>query len=120
CRQETPTSDWHMWLLNHQEVIARPFRKWFNLNTSFRPETLEANLPSWKPRVLEKLDGSLGILFWYGGQKRPYIATRGSFASDQAIWATNWYRAKFGNWPIADSAKWPKDYTPLFEIIYKE
>jgi RNA ligase len=120
CRQDTATSDWHIWLLNHQEVIARPFRKFFNLNTGFRPETLEANLPSWKPRVLEKLDGSLGILFHHGWRNEAYIATRGSFASDQAVWATKWYRDKFGNWPIADSASWPKGYTPLFEIIYNE
>ena len=122
CRQDCATSDWPMWLLDHQEVIARPFRKFFNLNTSFRPETLEANLPSWKPRVLEKLDGSLGILFWHQSfaRREPHIATRGSFASEQAIWATKWYRAKFGNWPIADSASWPEGYTPLFEIIYDE
>ncbi len=120
CRQDCATSDWHMWLLNHQEVIARPFRKFFNLNTGFRPETLEANLPSWKPRVLEKLDGSLGILFWHTHFREAFIATRGSFASEQAIWATKWYRARFGNWPVADSASWPKGYTPLFEIIYDE
>ena len=99
--------------LSAQEVIARPFRKFFNLNTSFRPETQEAALPLDKPRVMEKLDGSLGILYWYEG--KPSIATRGSFASDQAKWATNWYREY-----VWREAHWPEGYTPLFEIIYKE
>lgn len=100
---------------NTGEVLARPFRKFFNLNTSFRPETLEANLPSWKPRVLEKLDGSLGILYKDGDGKSA-IATRGSFASDQAKWATAWYR----DHNLQAPHMWPEGYTPLFEIIYKE
>jgi RNA ligase len=121
CRQECANDVNPIWLLDHQIVIARPFRKFFNLNTSFRPETQEANLPfDQAPRVLEKLDGSLGILFWHGWRKEPIIATRGSFGSDQAQWATKWYRAKFGNWPIPDSSVWPEGYTPLFEIIYNE
>jgi RNA ligase len=32
--------------------------------------------------VYEKMDGSLGIVFWYRGQW--VVATRGSFTSDQA------------------------------------
>ena len=110
-------------IVNNQtdEVLARPFRKFFNLNTSFRPETQEANLPSTTPVVLEKLDGSLGILYWYNG--RPAIATRGSFWSDQAQWATKWYHERF--WQAihdepVECGEWPKGYTPLFEIIYKE
>jgi RNA ligase len=125
CRQEVVTSDRPIWLLDHQVVVARPFRKFFNLNTSFRPETQEANLPfDKKPRVLEKLDGSLGILFWHGWRKEPIIATRGSFASEQAIWATKWYREHFYAPNALDCNRnwgcWPKDYTPLFEIIYDE
>lgn len=107
------------------DVLARPFRKFYNLNTSFKPETLEANLPSWKPRVLEKLDGSLGILYKYNGVEQ--IATRGSFASDQAIWASQWYiehmmskSEPYGIYTHFKQYEWPYDYTPLFEIIYKE
>jgi len=131
CRQETATSDWPIWLLDHQVVVARPFRKFFNLNTSFRPEAQEANLPfGQKPRVLEKLDGSLGILFWHGWKKEPIIATRGSFGSDQAKWATKWYKQhcaeRYALWQPTDSGpyfpeiNWPEGYTPLFEIIYDE
>lgn len=107
------------------DVLARPFRKFFNLNTSFRSETQEANLPAVAPTVLEKLDGSLGILYYYDGKSS--IATRGSFTSDQAKWANKWYNQHCSKiW--FDSAKanqpkeiqWPEGYTPLFEIIYKE
>src|SRR6266852_4602188 len=69
-------------------VIAKPFRKFFNLNTSFRPETHEANLPPEPPEVTDKLDGSLGILWQYDGEVG--IATRGAFESEQAVWATRW------------------------------
>lgn len=108
---------------NTGEILARPFRKFFGLNFPNRPETMEENLPVHKPRVLEKLDGSLGILFKYGGYS--HIATRGSFVSEQAIWATEWYKRHFYvPLPTFDQPvwkdKWPEGYTPLFEIIYEE
>lgn len=127
--QQLPSPDEGLYSrLSNQEVIARPFRKFFNLNTSFRSETQEENLPNLKPRVLEKMDGSLGILYTYNGIER--IATRGSFASDQAKWATDWYRkhlnARYVGAGTAQSHymtepfEWPIGYTPLFEIIYTE
>lgn len=101
------------------EIIARPFRKFFNLNTSFRPETMEETLPNVKPYVSEKVDGSLGILFKHenkGFGPNVHIATRGSFASEQAQWATAWYRKH----TMGLYGDWPAGYTPLFEIIYNE
>jgi RNA ligase len=102
---------------NTGDVLARPFRKFFNLNTSFKPETMEENLPYKKPDcILEKMDGSLGILYPYNNKQ--YIATRGSFSSDQARWANTWWdRLAFYN---TGYPEFPKGYTPLFEIIYKE
>jgi RNA ligase len=94
------------------EVIARPFAKFFNLQTLDRPETCFANLPATAPEVTEKLDGSLGILYRYKGFTG--IATRGSFQSDQAAWASAWYNK---NMP---AAVWPVGWTPLFEIIYPD
>ena len=104
-------------IVNNQtdEVLARPFRKFFNLNTNFRSETWENNLPLEAPSVLEKLDGSLGILYDLEGDS--FIATRGSFWSDQARWATNWLTLHEMSGQIKG---WPEGYTPLFEIIYKE
>lgn len=94
-------------------VIARPFKKFHNLNTPSIPETMEENLPDIVPEITEKYDGSLGILYTYDGQTA--IATRGSFTSDQAKWATNRYRNHYIMPP-----KWSKGFTPLFEIIYPE
>jgi RNA ligase len=58
------------------DIIATPFHKFFNIEEGkFEPtENFE---------VYEKMDGSLGIVFWYRGQW--VVATRGSFTSDQAI-----------------------------------
>src|SRR5271157_1288782 len=94
------------------EVLARPFNKFHNLNTAGVPETLEANLPNEAPLVTAKLDGSMGVLYQYKGEWG--IATRGSFDSDQARWATKWYRES----PFKPD--WNEAYTPVFEIIYAE
>jgi len=93
-------------------VLARPFNKFHNLNTAGVPETLEANLPNEAPLVTAKLDGSMGVLYQYKGEWG--IATRGSFDSDQARWATKWYRES----PFKPD--WNEAYTPVFEIIYAE
>lgn len=112
------TIDWCRGLIvdDDDNVIARPFRKFHNFNTASVPETLEANLPKTTPTILEKLDGSLGILWRYDGHWG--IATRGSFTSPQAIWATEFVKKGIdGGWMNLD---FPQNVTPLFEIIYKE
>jgi len=101
-------------------VIARGFNKFHNLNTEFAPETMEANLPKIAPLVTEKLDGSMGIQYVW--DDKIWVATRGSFASEQAIWATDWLRkhyAEDSNYYWAHRAESP-DWTMLFEIIYAE
>lgn len=84
------------------EIIQRPFKKFFNLGES--PE-----IPDGDFHVYEKYDGSLGILYWV--DDKPFIATRGSFNSEQA---------KKGSELIQnyDVSKLNRDYTYLFEIIY--
>jgi RNA ligase len=62
--------------------------------------------------ITEKMDGSLGILYRLGNQYR--IATRGSFHSDQAEWATKFLH---GHYTLDDL---PTELTLLFEIIYPE
>lgn len=98
----------------NDEVVARPFSKFHNFNTSYIPETMEENLPKEIPLVTMKLDGSLGILYLWADEW--YVATRGSFASEQAVWATAWYHEHMKSNP----ASWPADVTPVFEIIYSE
>jgi RNA ligase len=96
-------------------IVARPFPKFFNLGE--RPETQVQSLPDLPFTVLEKIDGSLGVLY-RGPDDQLRVATRGSFTSAQAAWATNWLnglndetRARLGS--ILDSG-----LTPLFEIVY--
>lgn len=53
-------------------IVARPFAKFFNI------EEMPANaIPDEPFEVYEKLDGSLGTLYWL--DNAPFIATRSSF-----------------------------------------
>jgi RNA ligase len=107
--------------LHTKEIVARPFKKFHNLNTQSMPETMAENLPPYFPEITVKMDGSLGI--WYDdGTPEGAIATRGSFTSPQALWATKWWKLE------ANAARrqnglygpWKGYWTPLFEIIYPE
>lgn len=99
------------------EIVARPFEKFFNLGTSYRPETFKENLPCRPPLVTEKLDGSLGILWEYRGHIG--IASKGSFHSEHAEWATEWYvkNIQLAMAPEFTGVIWPQGYTPIFEMI---
>jgi RNA ligase len=98
-------------------VVARPFAKFFNLGDKAQPQIVVSDHPA---QIFDKLDGSLGILWEYEGHVG--VATRGSFDSEQAVWATDWLDAN--NW--ADGIGhglykfWPDGVTPLVEIIYPE
>lgn len=90
-------------------VVARPFEKFFNYEELIHGKV---EIPKGSFEVYEKLDGSLGILYFIGDI--PYIATRGSFESDQAIHATSILHSAYKNSiPHLDKSK-----TYLFEIIY--
>lgn len=86
-------------------VRARPFPKFFNYGD---PQIGE--LPQEPFTVTEKVDGSLGILYFLGGEA--YIATRGSFTSEQAVEGTKMLREQEIGVPV--------NATPLFEIVYPE
>lgn len=98
-------------------IIARPFEKFFNveelqgLNESSK---LHIEIPELPFRAFEKLDGSLGIGYWWNGKL--YISTKGSFVSDQAIKANEILESKYAG----VSEKLNQNYTYLFEIIYPE
>lgn len=102
------------------EIVSRPFKKFHNLNTSHIPETnidvITTHFINESPIVTEKMDGSLGILWRFENEWG--IATRGSFVSDQAKWATNWYKSQIdqGKLRLFETSEW----TPLFEILYAE
>ena len=71
-------------LVVHREtgrVVARPFPKFFALDALER-------LPEGRPRVFDKVDGSLGVVYREPRSGRWSVATRGSFDGEQARWAT--------------------------------
>lgn len=92
-------------------IKALPFKKFFNMSEHTGEDSTLPSLPLEEFEVFDKMDGSLGILYWIG--EEPRIATRGSFTSDQAIKGTGMLR-KYPN------AVWDRQYTYLFEIIYPE
>jgi len=94
-------------------VIARPFSKFFNYE-EYQEGSFLGKLPAFhRFTALEKMDGSLGILYFLpDGEGR--IATRGSFESEQAIEATRIWKEKYTAVPYSAG------FTFLFEIIYPE
>lgn len=91
------------------KCVARPFPKFFNLGE--HNSTFLFNLPNEPYAVMEKVDGSLGIIYYY--EDRWNVATRGSFASDQSREATKMLE----NYSTGGLRK---TYTYLCEIIYPE
>lgn len=91
------------------KVVARPFPKFFNLG-----EMENQVLPDTTFEVYDKMDGSMGILYWI--DEVPFMASRGSFASDQSDKANEMLHGKYKeSWSLLD-----KNKTYLFEIIYPE
>lgn len=98
---------------NDNEVVARPFKKFFNGSLNFN------NLSGWELddpiEVTEQIDGSLGILYPDPRQPTGYaVATRGSFTSLQAEHATELYQQTYQNFKPSPAL------TYLFEIVYPE
>ncbi len=106
---------------DQDNVIARPFEKFFNLGDSHSAQ-MDWDAPV---EVTDKKDGSMGILYstivdpayhgaastdgyWYS------IATRGSFQSDQAIHATKLWLDRYRHVKVHDG------FTFIFEIVYPE
>ena len=86
-------------------IVARPFRKFFNIEEG-------KHTPTSKFEVYEKMDGSLGIMFYYRGEW--HYASRGSFTSDQAIKFKEIFESKYKTSHLTITN------TYLFEIIYPE
>jgi RNA ligase len=100
---------------NTGEIVARAFRKFFNYD---HKDTPTINLDD-EVVVMDKMDGSLGILYRVPGTERFAVATRGSFDSDQARHATKLLNEKYAEWLDTNVAALHL-VTPLFEIVYPE
>ncbi|MCL1868111.1 MAG: T4 RnlA family RNA ligase [Paludibacter sp.] len=90
-------------------IVSRPFKKFFNY-WEIDPE----KIPHEHFAVTEKVDGSLGISYWYKGVWR--IATRGSFDGKQASKANEILQKKHSK----SIKKMRPELTYLFEIIYPD
>ncbi len=91
-------------------VIAEPFGKFFNYE-----EVIDKNIIPWDSEYVyaqDKMDGSLGILFFY--DEEWIMSTRGSFTSEQSIRGMEILKSKY------DLNKFHKEFTYLSEIIYPE
>jgi RNA ligase len=92
---------------NTFEVVARPWKKFFNYGESNFIADVTDRV---KIQVTDKADGSLGIL--YPTDDGYAIATRGSFTSEQALHATGVWFDKYND--VEPLNGW----TFLFEIVY--
>jgi RNA ligase len=89
-------------------IIARPFGKFFNYEEVYNQVPTKGDYVY----VQEKMDGSMGILFYYEGEW--IMATRGSFTSDQAVKGMEIAKRLF------NLDAFEKSITYLCEIIYPE
>lgn len=94
-------------------VVANPFPKFFNLG---QMGVFPADLMKLGGEIImtEKMDGSLGVIFYDGVAEKWRIATRGSFVSDQAV------RGQHILDSYIDLGYVPRDLTIMCEIIYPE
>jgi T4 RnlA family RNA ligase len=106
-------------ILGHDGTIhARPLVKFFNLteHTYENQNPITGPLPNEQFEVFAKEDGSLAISFIWEGKVQ--LATRGSFESEQAQWATYFLHTNLSK-QAAMMLEHP-ELTFLFEIIYPE
>ena len=99
------------------EIVARPFEKFHNYGAVVG-EYAGAGGPQaagafGEPVVWEKMDGFMCTL--YRWENKDYIASKGSFHSIHAKWATAQIRAKFGDKTPALDGK-----TFVFEGLHKD
>ena len=96
-----------------EQVHAACLEKFFNLEEHQQQGWL---LPQEWPLIFEKYDGWYGSLSWI--DEEPWIATRGSFVSPGAIWATAWFREHVATMSTHEYDFWRNpQVTHLFEII---
>lgn len=111
------------------EIKSLPFPKFFNYEEIMGARFEESGLKNFREHLLkniqnnvpfevsEKVDGSLGIVHFINGV--PYIATRGSFESEQAIEGTKILHEKYLEYFCANHDMF-EDKTILVEIVYPE
>lgn len=102
------------------KVVQRPFSKFWTFRQYLAEDLLL--LSEGQTKVLgfpvrsihEKVDGTMGILYWV--EDVPYIATQRSFTNAKALKGTQILHARYSH--LFD--RLDKSLTYVFEIIYKE
>jgi putative RNA ligase len=106
----------------NKNVIAFPLKKFM---TKEQCESFGMKIPYEEDfEVMDKVDGSMGILYFIPNVSKrgfrtwqgPFIATRGSFSSIQALEATKILKEKY---PF-NKVWYNPDFTYIFEIIYPD
>lgn len=95
----------------NNNIVARPFKKFFNYEELVNKDVIPTNLPY---EVYSKMDGSLLIVFNWN--HKWLTATRGSFHSNQAVKGEEILYSKYSD--LFD--KMNLEWTYLFEVIYPE
>jgi RNA ligase len=94
--------------MENESIVALPFPKFFNASEKEGASVVKFDAPF---DAYTKMDGSLGIVYFHNGSW--HVATRGSFTSDQSVWAEKWLHDNLKPYHQLD-----QNVTYLCEIIY--
>lgn len=106
--------------INTNDIVARPYEKFFSYDTVGRSETYPRSVENVEaefgpPVITEKVNGCLGTFWRYGIDWG--VASKGSFHSPHAKFATEWLEKHVEE---HGALVFPEGYTPVFEIICQE
>ena len=95
----------------NKKIVALPFPKFFNEGWEHYAYGLDHGKFN-ENGFFEKMDGSCGVIYYHNGDWQ--VNTRGSFDSDQAIWAKNYLDKNIKKDVLS------KNITYIVEIIYNQ
>lgn len=101
-------------------IIERAFDKFWTFrnhiteNIISLSENKMVKLPDSRPKIYEKLDGTMGILYWVNDV--PYMATQRSFSCLKAMKGSEIIQKKYHQ----EALKLNRKYSYVFEVIYPE
>lgn len=108
-------------ILNKEgEIIERAFDKFWTFRNHITEDLIllsenkMVSLPKSKPKIYEKLDGTMGILYWV--DDIPYIATQRSFSGLKAVKGSEIIQKKY----YEEALKLNREYSYIFEVMYPE
>lgn len=107
-------NNWNIYTLMSRGLILSPKEKrvvCFCMPKFFNASELEYDLPNLSFSTKQKVDGSCIMIYYYDNKWN--CSTRGSFSSDQAIWANKYLYDK------VDVNKLDKNTNYICEAIYK-